>query len=299
MSGRVYVFTDCDLDGVGSYMVANWLISDEMPYTVTTCKNFREDFLRWANHNKVSDYETVYIYDINVAEHSDLLDHDNIVIIDHHNGKDGYVSYEKATLVLDQNFTSTTKLVLKTLLNKNSELKSKLTPNKAKLITLIDDYDSYNLKYSESVGLNTILWSYTGDRVSKFINEFKEGFTSFTPFHKNMINIASKKVEDTINTSDIFYIDLPIDGKKRKVICIQCNHNINEIADGLIKKYNADICLVVNLKSKGVSFRKNKTCDVNLNIMSQKLCNGGGHSDSAGGQITDKFLKLSKMFTKL
>ena len=82
MSGRVYVFTDCDLDGIGSYLVSKWLISDDMPYTVTTCKNFRQDYLRWANHNKLSDYDKVFIFDINVSEHVDLLDRSNILVIE-------------------------------------------------------------------------------------------------------------------------------------------------------------------------------------------------------------------------
>ena len=249
--------------------------------------------------DRISDYEKVYIFDINVAEHSDLLDHDNIVIIDHHNGKDGYVGYKKASLVLDQSFTSTTKLVLKTLLTQDNSLKAKLTPSKAKLITLIDDYDSYTLNYSESIGLNTVLWSYTGDRIGKFITEFDNGFVPFNNFQLNMISIAKKKIDEAVNTSDIFSLKLPVDGKNRKVVCIQCDHNINEVASSLIDIHNADICLVVNLKSKGVSLRKSSGCDVNLNKLAEKLCDGGGHFDSAGGVINEKFLKFSKLFTKL
>ena len=299
MSGRVYVFTDCDLDGIGSYLVSKWLISDDMPYTVTTCKNFRQDYLRWANHNKLSDYDKVFIFDINVSEHVDLLDRSNILVIDHHNGKDGYSEFGKAKLILEPEYSSTCLLVLKTLLALNPKLKSKLTPERAKMIKLVDDYDSYTLQYPESTGLNTILWSYTGNRVQKFIEEFGDGIKPFTSFQKNMISIAEKKVKDAIETYDLFKIELPIEGKKRKIVSIQCDHNINEVADGLLKKYNFDICFVVNLKSKSVSLRKSKGCDVNLNKLATTLCDGGGHPDSAGGKITDTFLKCAKMFTKL
>jgi len=94
-------------------------------------------------------------------------------------------------------------------------------------------------------------------------------------------------------------VNFPIDGKERKVVCIQCDHNTNEVAYEVLKKHNADICLVVNLKSKSVSFRKSKSCNVNLSKLANKLCDGGGHSDSAGGAVNEKFLKLSKMFTKI
>jgi len=298
MSGKNYVFTDCDLDGVGSYLVSKWLIND-LPYKVSSHNNFRNDFLTWVGNNKLSDYDTIYIFDINVSNHSDILDHDNVVIIDHHNGKDGYVNFVKAKLILDQDYSSTTKLVLKTFLQQDKSLTSKLTPSKAKLITLIDDYDSYVLKHPESIGLNTVLWSYTGDRIDKFITEFDNGFTTFSNYQLNMISIAKKKINEAVNTSDVFTVTLPVDGKNRKIISIQCDHNINEVASSLISLYNADICLVVNLKSKGVSLRKSTKCDVNLSKLAEKICDGGGHYDSAGGTITDKFLMLSKMFKKI
>jgi len=298
MSGRCYVFTDADLDGVGSFMVSRWL-KGITSFTTTTHKHFREDFVRWLSSNKLSDYEKVYIFDINVAEHFDLLDHPNVNVIDHHNGKDGYVNFSKATLVLDQDFSSTTKLVLKTFLREDPSLSSKLTHQIAKFVNLVDDYDSYKLALPDSIGLNNVLWSYTGNRVTKFLEEFSLGFNGFSTFHKNMIAIAEKKVQDTVNTVDTFMVNFPIDGKERKVVCIQCDHNINEVAFEVLKKHNADICLVVNLKSKSVSFRKSKSCNVNLSKLANKLCDGGGHSDSAGGAVNEKFLKLSKMFTKI
>jgi len=298
MSGKNYVFTDCDLDGVGSYLVSKWLISD-LPYKVSSQSNFRKDFLTWVGNNKLSDYDTIYIFDINVSNHSDILDYDNVVIIDHHNGKEGYVNFVKAKLILDQDYSSTTKLVLKTFLQQDKSLISKLSPSKAKLITLIDDYDSYTLKHPESVGLNIVLWSYTGDRIDKFITEFGNGFVPFNNFQLNMISIAEKKINEAVNTSDIFSVTLPVEGKQRKIICVQCNHNINEVISSLILQFNADIGLVVNLKSKRVSLRKSRKCNVNLSKLAEKICDGGGHYDSAGGVINDKFLMLSKMFKKI
>jgi len=36
-----------------------------------------------------------------------------------------------------------------------------------------------------------------------------------------------------------------------------------------------------------------------LSKLAEKICDGGGHYDSAGGVINDKFLMLSKMFKKI
>ena len=48
MNSKNYVFTDSDLDGVGSLMVLGWLLG-ESPYKTTTHKKFREDFLNFLN----------------------------------------------------------------------------------------------------------------------------------------------------------------------------------------------------------------------------------------------------------
>ncbi len=45
MNGKDYVFTDSDLDGVGSLLVLRWLLGKEVPFKTTTHKNFREDLL--------------------------------------------------------------------------------------------------------------------------------------------------------------------------------------------------------------------------------------------------------------
>ncbi len=60
--------------------------------------------------------------------------------------------------------------------------------------------------------------------------------------------------------------------------------------------HKADIVFIVNPKSKGVSVRKRKGDEVNLNKLAGKLVNGGGHVDSAGGKIGETFLKFTKLF---
>jgi len=75
------------------------------------------------------------------------------------------------------------------------------------------------------------------------------------------------------------------------------NYAVNELAHFLIKKYNADIGIVVNTQAKTVSFRRSKQSDADLSILATKLCQGGGHSASAGGRLTEKFANLTKTFT--
>ena len=295
MNSKNYVFTDSDLDGVGSLMVLEWLLG-ETPYKTTTHKNFREDFLNFLTNNKISEYDNIYICDLNVSGHSDILNYNNITVIDHHNGKDNYVNFGKPQLILDSNYPSTTKLVLKHLLCKDKSISSKLNKQKAKLIEIVNDYDSYKLALKESIGLNQVLWSYTGNRVQKFVEEFKEGFKEFTLFQKNMITLANRKIKSFLQECDVFTLTTNIDGNQKKIISCMCDHNINEVASGLLKIHKADIVFIINCKSKSVSFRKKPGEKTNLNKLASKLCNGGGHTDSAGGKINETLLKFTKLF---
>lgn len=296
MKKKEFIFTDCDLDGVGCYLVCKWVKKSPIPYKVTTCNNFREDFLIWLNNNKLTEYEKVYILDIDVSEHADILDFPNIIIIDHHSSIECYKNYKNPNLYVDDECSSATKLTLKTLVPNKTEILKIFTPNQLKLINYINDYDSYELKYPESVKLNTILWSYTGDRIEKFVTSFENGFSSFDINQKNMINIAERKINNIVNTTDVF--GKYITNKKLKLLSVVSDVHINEVASKVLDKYNGDIVFIVNLKSKSISLRKKKGNKTDLSVLAKQLCNGGGHKDSAGGTITEEFLKLTKLLTK-
>ena len=47
MNCKDYVFTDSDLDGVGSLLVIKWLLGKETLFKTTTHKHFREDFVNF------------------------------------------------------------------------------------------------------------------------------------------------------------------------------------------------------------------------------------------------------------
>ena len=54
---------------------------------------------------------------------------------------------------------------------------------------------------------------------------------------------------------------------------------------------------MVNLDRKIVTFRKRKGCKAHLGELAEKLCDGGGSHNLAGGKLEDKFLTFSQKFT--
>ena len=75
--------------------------------------------------------------------------------------------------------------------------------------------------------------------------------------------------------------------------------SLNEVAHHVIKTHDCDICMVMNLRTKRVSFRKNKERipDLDLGKIAQQIAQGGGHVHSSGGQVTDEVLTITKMLT--
>jgi len=293
VSKKIQVFTDCDLDGASSLLTLEWLLkAQRLPYITTRVNDFRKTFLKWLETHNLKSYEKVFILDLDISQDClDLVDHDNIVIIDHHDTH--YANrdkYKTATTIIEE-CSSCAKLVY----TKFKDL-CQLSQHQQYLILLADDYDSYELKLKESYPLNIVYWSYQGDRFAKFKKDFQHGFFGFTKFHNNIINFHEKRLENLKQTLEVFEATIPIDNKPRKIVSAFADTCINEIAEYIISEHKSDIGMVVNLKTNKVSLRKSKTCDVHLGELSQKLLKGGGHEYAAGGLINDgMFLNFSKM----
>ena len=178
---------------------------------------------------------------------------------------------------------------MQTILKK--ALEPHITPEREQLFDIIDDYDNYTLKYSNTLKLNTVFKSYNNPRVEKFIKEFYNGIREFNILELNAIKLAFNKLKDEIADLVFYFGDI----KGYKVVsCFASGHCLNEIAHYALKKTQSDIAIVTILSSKSVSFRKKRDCPVELNKLAKLLCDGGGHAYAAGGKITETFLKYTK-----
>lgn len=295
MAKKLHVFTDCDLDGAGAYNTLCLLTKQKMSYTVTRVVDVREKMLGWLTTNKLEDYSDVYILDLDLSQYPDVLhafDRNNVTVIDHHKPHiDNKHKYTNASTIIESQ-GSTTKLIYKYF-----DGKRYLTPAQKLLVLMVDDYDSYKFKVPNSYELNIVFWSYQGDRIEKFINDFQNGFESFNNQHENIIKFYLKKLSNIKSKLNVHSAYLSIKNKKRKLVAVFAESCINDIADHVLKNYKSDIVFVVNLNSNKVSLRRSKDCDVDLSELAQKLFDeGGGHVDAAGGVICEKFMLFSKMF---
>ena len=290
---KVFIFTDIDLDGSMSYLLFRWFRDNRIPVISTRVNDFRKSFSGWLKQNDPDTFDHIYILDLDISQDSiELVDRPNIVIIDHH---DTHVTnkhkYKKAKVFI-KHTTSCARLIYD-LLNKKSKIT--LTDQQKHLMLLVDDYDCYNLELKGSHELNLLFWNYQGNKLTKFVSDFYDGFNGFTPQEEKIINFYKKKIKYTINSLDIFEASISINKSNRKVVSTFATSCINDVADHIIKSNDAEVGIVINLNSNKVSFRKNKTSDVNLSKLAQKLTNGGGHTFAAGGIVTDTFLAFTKL----
>lgn len=296
---KVAVFTDCDLDGLGAMAVFRWFNPGlQVEHQICSQSNFRNTFNRWNVKNKANTFDKIYVLDLDVSQaNMDIVDKSNFIIIDHH---DTHVKnqqkYQNAKTLLKE-YTSCCKLLYHIYKKKYPD--TQLTDPQKKLILLVDDYDSYELKLKDSYNLNVIVWNYVGDRAEQFHRDFGNGFNGFNKSHLNMIHLNNKQVSRIISELEVFKGELPIGGTKYKIYATVADKSLNEVAHHVINNNDCDICMVMNLRTKRVSFRKNKERipDLDLGKLAQNVAEGGGHKHSSGGKITDSVMTITKMLS--
>lgn len=301
---KIFVFTDFDLDGTTSLLYLHWMLGakpGQIAYKSTTVSNFRREYLHWLTDNKPDNFDKIYILDLDVSESADLIDKKNVVVIDHHlthvNAKE---VYKNAQIHVTET-SSCAKLIYKLSQEVFNYDASLLDPRKKLLVAIADDYDCYALKIKQSYELNSLLTnlqkSAGAQRADTFMNRFQNGFTEFTTQEKNIIKEHVDRKNKAISELQIYTGKVSISGRERIIYGTTGDKFVNEICDHVLKTSPADIVFFVNANNSHVSFRKSKTCDVDLSKLAAKLCEGGGHEYAAGGKITESFMNFTKLLS--
>lgn len=285
----VYLFTDCDLDGAGCYYVLRKYLGVDFNHTQTSEKKFNEYFASLENKEF---YKRIYICDLSILESNlHLIDLPNVVYVNHRNTE----KYKKINTISlrqeSQDSTSCTMLLYKKLKNK---FKTPFSKEEKILVSLIDDYDSYEHKFSNSLKLHYLYSAMGNDRLRKFFNRFELGFNGFDSTETIKIQNISDTIQHTFKNLKIFQGSLNISNQNISICSTFNTIYPSEICSLLIDNYKCDIALSVNLNTSSVSVRKNKNCNINLGAFAKKILNGGGDESVAGGTITKNFLELSK-----
>lgn len=283
---RLLVLTDNDLDGAGSALFIKWLYKNKLT-TFKVIEVTESTVVNEFNNLRLDDFDKIFILDIDLnRQQIPHVDDKRVVVFDHHlqHEQDKYV-YKSAKAVVES-CSSCISLLYSKFKNKID-----ITPEQLQLIDLIDDYDSYKLEHKDSLKLNAIHKTYNNPKAEKFIDAFYSGFRPYTIQEKNGIKLFIKKFKEQLE-SQVYVGKI----KSYKTVSMIGNYAISEIANYIISKHDAEIGIIVNLDTKTVSFRRNKTSDVDVSIIAKTLCEGGGSPAIAGGKLTENFANLTKNF---
>jgi len=287
------VFTDIDLDGAVSYLYLSWVSGTQLPVITTRVNDFKNSFQGWLKWHDPSNYDQIYILDLDVSQDAlELVDLPNVVIIDHH---DTHVQnkhlYKNAKTFITEK-TSCARHIYDLFKNKTT-----IADEQKFLVLLADDYDCYKLQLPQSHELNLLYWNYQGDKLAKFRNDFNDGFFGFTEDQQKTIKFYKRSIELVISELQLHSATIPINGKTYTCISTFASKHINDVADYILKQTGADIGFVVNLETHKVSLRRSKDTDIHLGNLAKSLLDGGGHEYAAGGLLNDKFMQFSELFS--
>jgi len=293
---KTIIFTDFDLDGAGSYLIFKWQTGINYELRATSARKFRDDFSHWLFNTDLDKYDKVIILDIDCTNCLDLVDFPKAEIYDHHAKHEAVKKEYMHAKTYIKDCTSNVKLLLDYF--RKTGIKS-FTKEQLVLIALIDDYDSYKIKFDHTLNLNTVFWSYTGNKVERFVEDFYNGFHGFNTLQQNVIALHNRKYLEKLEELDLYVAIVSHKDKSYKFVSTFCDFAINEIANSIIDRTNADVGIVINTASNTVNIRCKKGCDYPVDRFAEKICSGGGSTVAAGGKLTDKFAEFSKIFTPL
>jgi len=291
----IYILVPYSLDGVGAFLASKWYLSEEK-YNVRILPTSKERFCNDYQSLLPLNPSRIYVIGGYIVDNcEEQLDNEKVVIFK----LDREAISLKDVKIVSDDFDNYTSLMLNVFRNK---YKTDLNKHKTLLLTLIQDYVSYKLKYDKiSIGLNYIYQNLNNigeNKLEKFCKKYENGFENFSEDDKKVIYYYNEKLNKFLK-GDRYQGTLPTTTKSYKIVSCFASSCINEVAATLLRENNGDIAIVVNQDTNLVTFRRSGNCNVNLKKLAEKLCDGDGKEFAASGKITETFLIFTKTLQKI
>jgi hypothetical protein len=284
---NVFLWTNCDLDGVASTIIlGNAFAKSNFDYQCVFFGDFEKKYTDWFNENS-NKYDKIFIVGIPLDQNTiNKIDDKKVIII---SDKKENIKVYDSTLI-DDDTTSCTKLLYKKFKDKfefSSDLK--------KLIVYVDDYNSYELKTREAKILNGLFRKSGNNRFYNFVNKFWSGYQELSESELRLSSSFYKDLNSELENLCLYQGEY----KGHSVIATFAKGSANEIANSLLDNYDYEIAIIVNVNTQFVSFRKKRNSSADIKFMAENICNGGGSVNSSGGKLTQKFLDFTTTLIEL
>lgn len=142
-----------------------------------------------------------------------------------------------------------------------------------------------------------VFWSYTGNKLHKFISAFEGGDREFTTEEKNMVRLYLDKMLGIMKNSEPHMLKT----KNFNIIIFYADFAINEICAEFCKKYDTHAAISINKNNLSACVRINrqKESEFDCGVFAKIFMDGHGYKNFASGKVTEKFVELSSKFNKI
>lgn len=282
---RVFLWTNSDLDGVGTTILLGNIFKN-FEYNSIFFGNFEQSYSEWFEEH-ANEYDKIFIVGMPLTQQIiNKFDDKKVVFV---SDKLSDLNTHDSKLI-QKEYTSCSKL-----LYKHFSQKLEFPVSIKKLIAIIDDYNSYSLKTSESKLLNGLYRKSGSRRFNNFVNRFWQGYVSLTESETKLANMFYNELNTELENLDLYRGEY----KGHSVMATFSKFSPSEVANSILDNYNPDIAIIVNVDTQFVSFRKKQDSKADIKFMAENLCNGGGGDCSSGGKITQKFMEFTSNLTQI
>lgn len=283
---NVFAWFNSDLDGVGSAVVLGNLFK-KFEYRSVFFGDFERQFTEWFEAHG-DDYDKIFVvgmvYDQKMINQ---LDDSKIIFVS--DGPEKLNVFD-STWVQEET-TSCTRL----LYNKFKD-KVDYPLDIKKLVAFVDDYNSYTLKTQEAKYLNAIFRKTSGKyKFGTLVRRFWNGYDGMTATEQKVADQFFFEIEEEAANLVLYKGEF----KGFNVLSFFTKKSANEMAAVVLDNYPTDAVMVVNLDTQFVSIRAKKGGKADAKFIAERLCNGGGTKESAGGKITEKFMEFTQQLVQL
>lgn len=283
---NVFAWFNSDLDGVGSAVVLGNLFKN-FEYRSVFFGDFERQFTEWFEENG-ENYDKIFVVGM-VYDQKMINQLDDYKIIFVSDGPEKLNVFDSTWVQEDT--TSCTRL----LYNKFKD-KVEYPIDIKKLVVYIDDYNSYTLKTEEAKYLNAIFRKTSGkNKFNALVRRFWNGYDGLTNSEQKVAQQFFDEIQTEAENLELYKGEY----KGFSILSFFTKKSANEMAGVVLDNYETDAVMVVNLDTQFVSIRARKGGKADAKLLAERLCNGGGTKESAGGKITEKFLEFTQELTLL
>jgi hypothetical protein len=145
-----------------------------------------------------------------------------------------------------------------------------------------------------------IFWTEYRNNFAKFIKDYIKGFKPFTPEQQRAIKYIRKTATEEANLLPVFEGNVNFGSKTKRVVAALTEKFSSNVLDILIERHRPDVFFFINHKSEKVCIRQcSKEDPIDVGSFAEKICEGGGHTNAAGGVLTPLFMEITKSLKPL